>query len=97
MTDIKSLLNEPEYDVDFVDWIPEMRFTKDEACAFINYEVIRLDDKDSLPSPPISKIGLVVGVLVMNEEIELLVKFGKVMEQLVKAEFCGDYIIVPNQ
>ncbi|RDE18974.1 hypothetical protein DV711_15305 [Motiliproteus coralliicola] len=78
------------------DWDPDLRFTVEEAVAVLNREVVRLEDRACLPNPPISKTGVVVGVLTMNEQIEVLVKFTEGIEQLVKTEFCGDFVMVED-
>ncbi|MEH6649146.1 MAG: hypothetical protein V7707_03875 [Motiliproteus sp.] len=86
-----------EQGIDFLgDWNPDLRFTVVEAVAVINREVVRLEDRAHLPNPPISKIGVVVGLLTMNEQIEVLVKFTDGIEQLVKTEFCGDFVMVED-
>ena len=95
--DEMKYLNQPEYEINFMEWDPALCFKTEEACQLLHFEVIRAEDSDSLPSPPYDKVGLVVGVIVMNEEVEILVKFLTGIEQLVKTEFCGDYIIVPDQ
>ncbi|OMH28141.1 hypothetical protein BGP75_22410 [Motiliproteus sp. MSK22-1] len=78
------------------DWNPDLRFTIEEAVAVLNREVVRLRDRTCLPNPPIEKIGVVVGVLTMNEQIEVIVRFIDEMEQLCKTEFCGDFILVED-
>lgn len=89
-----NYLDLPEYSIDFFDWNPELRFNLKEACQLLNHEVIRSQDVDFLPSPPQEKIGIIVGVLTMNEEIEVILKFDGIIEQLIKAELCGDYIVL---
>nr|WP_067286154.1 hypothetical protein [Marinobacterium profundum] len=84
-----------EYEMTTVgDWNPELSFELQEAFALVNREVIRLEDRDTLPAPPIEAIGVVCGVLTMNDEIEILVRFADSMEQLVKTELCGDYLLL---
>lgn len=89
-------LKQPEYEVSFDNWDQTLFFNQEEACQLLNHEVIRIEDRQYLPIPPNAKIGIVVGVLTMNEEIEVLVKFMHGMEQLTKIEFCGDYSLVPE-
>ena len=76
------------------EWNPDLRFELQEACSLLNKEVIRLEHRHYLPEPPISVLGIVCGVLTMNEEIEVIVRFPDGMEQLVKTELCGDYLLV---
>ncbi len=89
-------LNRPEYQLSYIEWDPNLTFKIDEACHLLYHEVIRIEDKAYLPLPPNDKVGIVVGVITMNEEIEVLVKFMSGIEQLVKTEFCSDYIMVPD-
>lgn len=85
-----------EYDVNFFDWDKSLQFELKEACSLMCREVIRNQDVHLLPKPPIMKTGNIVGVIAMNEEIELIVRFPESMEQLTKTEFCGDYKLVPE-
>jgi hypothetical protein len=86
-----------EYELTTIgEWNPDLQFKLPEACALLNKEVIRLEDRCSLPNPPVSMLGIVCGVLTMNDEIEILVRFPSGMEQLVKTELCGDYMLVEN-
>lgn len=85
-----------EYAVNFVDWDTTLRFELKEACALMCREVVRNKDVDLLPRPPVMKSGNIVGVLAMNDEIEVVVRFPDEMCQLTKTEFCGDYKLVPE-
>lgn len=95
--DEMNYFNQPEYDISFIEWDPTLCFQVEEACQLLNREVIRIEDRADLAFPSTEKTGIVVGVLVMNDEVEVLVKFMSGMEQLVKTEFCGDFILAPNQ
>jgi len=92
----KEIFNLPEYDPDFIDWDPMLVFTKEEAFQLLNHEVLKNSDGAHIKNPPLEKIGLVVGILTMNDEVEVLVKFREGMDQLCKAELCGDYIVLPD-
>lgn len=72
--------------------LPMMVFEIDECVQMLNCEIIHKKDSAYLPKPPIEKIGIAVGVLTMNAEVELLVHFGDKMEQLRKMEFYANYI-----
>ncbi len=85
-----------EYEVDFFDWDTSLQFELTEACSLMCREVVRTEDAELLPRPPITKTGNIVGVLAVNEEIEIVVRFPEGMEQLTKTEFCGDYKLVPE-
>ncbi|MBV1789021.1 hypothetical protein KQ940_13265 [Marinobacterium sp. D7] len=84
-----------EYEIETIgDWNPELRFELDEAVSLFHKEVIRIEDRAHLPKPPIEMIGIVCGVLTLNDEIEVIVRFSDGLEQLCKTEFCGDFILV---
>lgn len=85
-----------EYDIKFTDWDTSLQFELTEACALMCREVVRNRDVNLLPKPSVVKTGNVVGVIAMNEEIELIVRFPEEMLQLTKTEFCGDYKLVPE-
>lgn len=85
-----------EYAVNFFEWDTTLQFQLQEACALMCREVVRNKDVKLLPKPPVTKSGNVVGVIAMNDEIELIVRFPDEMLQLTKTEFCGDYKLVPE-
>lgn len=94
---LKNFVLGEEYSLDMIgNWDPTLTFKLEEACSLMCRQVIKIEDRQHYPNPPTDKIGLVLGVLAVNDEIEVLVKFGSDMEQLIKAEFCGDYILVPE-
>jgi len=95
--EIKSEKMSREFDIEmFGDWNPEQQFQLEEAFELMHREVIRIGDRACLPTPPIEKIGLILGVLALNDEVEIIVRFPDAMEQLCKAELFGDFIIVPE-
>ncbi len=63
--------------------IKNMTFTHAEAVELIHCAVHPLDTE----SPTISQIGVVVGLLDMNDEVELIVKFQSSVSQFTKSEF----------
>ncbi|SEB17799.1 hypothetical protein SAMN02745729_13111 [Marinobacterium iners DSM 11526] len=84
-----------DYDIEtFGDWNPELSFELNEAVSLFYKEVIRIQDRAHLPKPPIEVIGIVCGVLTLNDEIEVIIRFPNKLEQLCKTEFCGDFILV---
>ena len=84
-----------EYDVKTIgDWDSDLVFEFNEACSLIYQEVIAISDLKYLPNPPIEHLGVIVGVIDVNDEVELLVRFPHGIENLCKTEFCGDYILV---
>jgi len=81
----------------FSNWNPDLRFDLQEAIALINHEVINTSDHASLPKPPIDKLGVVVGILTLNEEIEILIRIDDSLQQICKTEFNADFILVPDE
>ena len=59
------------------------QFTVDEAIALLN----RIVSPRDTPDPQIEDLGVVVGVLVLNEEPEVLVKRLEHLEQCNRKEF----------
>ena len=94
--DIMNYLTEPEYAINYIEWDPALTFSLQEAYQLLNHEVIRAVDRHELPKPSIEKTGIIVGILTMNDEIEILIKFMDGMVQLIKTELCGDFIMVPD-
>jgi len=84
-----------EYEVTTIgDWNPELAFQLDEAVTLMWQEVIAISDLRLLPDPPIDRIGIVSGILDINDEIEVVVRFPHGLEQLCKTEFCGDFMLL---
>lgn len=77
---------------------PKNHFKTHDAFKLWNHEVLYLEDKKYVKNPPMEKIGLVVGLLSMNDEIEVIVKFPfeNEMYQVIKSEFDKLFISVPN-
>jgi hypothetical protein len=71
-------------------------FELDEATKLINHEVVHSIDHKLLPMPPHDKVGFIVGVLWVNEEIELIIKIDKKLAQVNKEEFAEHFLIVPE-
>ena len=92
----KQYLRKAEYQHDFSEWNPFLRFTTEEAACMMNREVVKINDRAHLPNPPTEKVGVVVGLLNINEEIELIVRWIDHMDQYVKSEFCSEYKLVPD-
>ena len=92
----ENTVNREEYELTTIgDWDTSLSFELHEAVSLIHQEVITIQDYNKLmgKKPLISQIGIVCGVLTMNSEIEVLVRFPENLEQLCKTEFCGDYIL----
>lgn len=67
-------------------------FELQEACALINYTVVGLDN--SAKNPRIADIGIICGVLTVNDEVELVVKFMDELRQYTKSEFAKNLKIL---
>lgn len=61
-------------------------FTKEEAFELINSHVVRVEDKH-IKQPNIEKTGFVAGLMTINDEVEIVIKFLGGIEQLTKSEF----------
>lgn len=66
-------------------------FTLGDATKLMHHEVIRKADKDKPQT--IERIGIVSGVLSINDQIEVVVKFYSCIEQFTEAEFESKLIV----
>lgn len=69
-------------------------YTLEEATAMIHAEVVFKEDYSR--NPPIEKRGFVAGVISLNDEIELLVKFDDNLIQVTKAAFEDKIAVLPD-
>mgnify|MGYP000642756871 CR=1 FL=1 len=84
-----------EYEIETIgEWDDDLTFELQEAVSLIYKEIVKIQDRAYLPKPPIDKIGIICGILALNDEIEVIVRFPEGLEQLCKTELCGDYILV---
>jgi hypothetical protein len=67
------------------------KFAIDEVVKLINMTVIRnnLDDKFKPEN-----LGIIVGVLTLNDEVEMVVKFIDRITQFTKSEFSRNYKVL---
>jgi len=63
-------------------------FDLEEAISLIHMAIHPAD----ITNPEIEDIGLIVGVLAMNDEIEVIVKFHDGIRQFTRKELCGGYV-----
>jgi hypothetical protein len=69
------------------------QFSVDEVVKLFNYPVIKSDrGTEFLPE----NIGLIVGVLILNEQVEMVVKFIDRVTQFTKAEFTKSYRVIKD-
>jgi hypothetical protein len=62
------------------------QFTPQEAFELLNSHVVKKEDENN-KNLPIEKIGFVAGVITLNDEVEVMVKFPKELIQLTKTIF----------
>lgn len=71
-------------------------FLLDEAVALINQHVVR--KKDLRKRPAIEKLGYIAGVVTLNDEVEILIKFrNDELIQLNKRGFEALIAVVPDE
>jgi hypothetical protein len=68
-------------------------FALEEATAMLNCHVVPKDLVDQQPN--IDVIGFVAGVITLNDEVEILLKFQDSLQQVGKFEFIRRYLVVP--
>jgi hypothetical protein len=67
------------------------QFSVAEVVELINLTVIKIDrEKKFQPE----NLGIICGVLTLNEQVEIVVKFIDRVGQFTKAEFCKTYRII---
>jgi hypothetical protein len=62
------------------------QFTQKEACELLNSHVIKKEN-ESNENLAIEDIGFIAGVITLNDEIEVMVKFPDELLQLSKSTF----------
>jgi hypothetical protein len=71
-------------------------FEAQEAFNLLNEQIILCENRRFKANPPIEMTGVIVGVLTLNEEIEIVVRFIDSLEQLTKQEYLRKYLIVDD-
>ena len=71
-------------------------FTLEEAVSLIHRLAVRNQHlkQDRNTRPSITEIGHVCGVLTLNDQIELVIKFHDELRQFTKAEFCAQVTLL---
>jgi hypothetical protein len=69
-------------------------FTLEKAVKLMHHEVIRKSDKDKPQS--IEIIGVISGILTINDQMEIVVQFYGGVEQFTEAEFDSNLIVTSN-
>ena len=62
------------------------QFTLDDAFELLNCHVVKKGDEEKAEST-IDVIGFVAGVITLNDEVEVMIKFPKELIQLTKTAF----------
>jgi len=62
------------------------QFTQQEAFDLLNSHVVKKENENN-KNLPIEKIGFVAGVITLNDEVEVMIKFPKQLIQLTKTAF----------
>jgi len=62
------------------------QFTPQEAFELLNSHVVKKED-ENIKNLAIEKIGFVAGVITLNDEVEVMIKFPKQLIQLTKTAF----------
>mgnify|MGYP000088373810 CR=1 FL=1 len=62
------------------------QFTMQEAFELLNSHVVKKEDENN-KDLPIEKIGFIAGVITLNDEIEVMIKFPNQLSQLTKTAF----------
>ncbi|MAD52846.1 MULTISPECIES: hypothetical protein [unclassified Idiomarina] len=66
----------------------KLEFDLEEATSLIHMAIHRA----GIEQPKFEDIGLIVGVLAMNDEIEVVVKFHDGLRQFTRRELGGSYV-----
>lgn len=67
------------------------QFSINEVVALLNYTVIKHDRGDHFVP---ENLGIICGVLSLNEEVEIVIKFIDRVGQFTKAEFNKHYRVI---
>ena len=62
------------------------QFTQQEAFELLNSHVVKKENKDK-ENLAIDQIGFIAGVITLNDEVEVMIKFPKQLIQLTKTAF----------
>lgn len=71
----------------------EDQFTQEEAVNLLNSHVVKKGDEKKAKTS-IQYIGFVAGVLTLNDEIEVVIKFPNKLLQLTKIAFKSKYLLI---
>lgn len=69
------------------------QFTLQEAFELLNSHVVKKEDENN-KNLPIEKIGFIAGVITLNDEVEVMIKFPKELVQLTKTTFASQITLL---
>ena len=69
-------------------------FQKQEAFDLMNTIVAHETHKNDLDDLDISLLGIISGVLEINDEVEIVIRFPAFLEQATKSEYLERYCVV---
>ena len=85
-----------EKDPEFIDIDGGFGFSLKEAFEMLNREVNKIQPLNLHKTKNTNSIGLVVGILTMNGEVEIVLNFFNEMHQLTKHEFLDHFELAPE-
>jgi len=71
-------------------------YTLEEAVSLMNLHVVKKEHFKKNKTPDIEKLGYIAGVVSLNDEIEVIVKFHEEMLQLTKEAVSQQIHIIPD-
>jgi len=71
----------------------ENQFTQEEAVNLLNSHVVKKGDEEKAKTS-IEYIGFIAGVLTLNDEIEVVIKFPNKLSQFTKIAFNNNFSLI---
>jgi hypothetical protein len=92
--DKRKQRGKPMLNAKVLDQGSDYGFELEEAFRLLSFTVVSLD----IPGDPgsIRDIGLICGMLTINEEVELVIKFTDELRQYTKSEFAGSLRVIQD-
>ncbi|MGB1262490.1 MAG: hypothetical protein ACPG52_06240 [Cognaticolwellia sp.] len=69
------------------------QFTPQEAFELLNSHVVKKEN-ENIKNLPIEKIGFIAGVITLNDEVEVMIKFSDELLQLTKTTFTEEMTLL---
>jgi hypothetical protein len=93
----KKYLSKPEYQNDCKVFDPLLRFDLPESACLVYRHVTKRKYQRLSPEIALESIGIVVGIIDINEEIEVIIRWTTTIEQYTKLEFCNNFILIEDE